>query len=81
MRKIVLRGSAGIVGTDYCELYEADNETDEELSDIAWETAVNWAQSYGVEEGEEDEEGYENFQNIDGWWEEYNPEEHDGLIV
>lgn len=82
MRKIVLRGDAGIVGTDYCELYEAENETDAELSDIAWETAVAHAQSYGIEEPDEDDEDREyDFCNVEGWWEEYDPEEHDGLLA
>lgn len=75
MRKIVFRGHADAVGTDYAQLEEIDEPiTVEELDEWAREIGTDWADSYGCESEEE-------LEDCDWWWEEYNPEEHDGIIT
>lgn len=86
MRRIVIGMFAGFAGTDAWEFYEVPDEiSDEELSDFAWECAKNHAEMYGVYPREEYDEvedlecsGDSYSDNIDGWWELYDPNEHDG---
>ncbi len=96
MRKIIFRAHAGMCGTDTAEamLYPADTP-DSVLDDDAWRFGLEHAESYGVYHedsfdaeyydslSEEEQQEYEELHsyNIEGWWEEYNPEEHDGLAV
>jgi hypothetical protein len=89
-KKMVLMLTAG-VGMDAAEFLNVPVDmTEDELSTYAWEAAVQFAQSYGLEpEGHrsdsdefEDEYGNYNYTNdIEGWFEEYKPEDHDGLVV
>jgi hypothetical protein len=62
------------------------------LDDEAWDQAVQHAESYGIypestrpdDSDPEDDDQYGNGEysvNIEGWWEEYNPEKHDGLSI
>jgi len=93
MRYIVFMLNAGMVGTDSAEFVEFDDEvTNAELDDEAWQRALNHAEMYGVypehekpEDFDEENEGswiHDQYsENIEGYWEEYNPEKHDGLIV
>lgn len=92
MRYIVFLLDAGMAGTDSAEFVEFDDDiTDDELSDEAWDRALEHASSYGVYPTSEMSDGYDEDEvdwhsdeysdNIDGYWEEYNPEKHDGLIV
>lgn len=90
MRKIVFGLYGGAVGTDAWEFYEVPEDvTDEELSDYAWELAVDHAAMYGYYpryeyEGELSEEELEDecyTEYIDGWWEPYDPDKHDGHRV
>lgn len=76
---------AGQAGTDAWEFYEVpDDVTDNQLSEFAWERAKDHAEMYGIyptehyteEEIEEDQESYSD--NIEGWYEEYDPVKHDG---
>lgn len=88
MKKIVFFYNAGMSGTDTAELVEfEDDVTDEELNTYAWEGAIQWAESFGVypeydrdldDEEEDDEDTYSD--NIDGYWEVYDPNTHDDLI-
>lgn len=87
MRKIVVFIHTGYCGEDTVQLEEvSDDETDEELHELAWEMAVDHASSYGHElcsdECEDDECEYEHpgMTNIEGYWEDYVPDKHDGLI-
>ena len=92
MRKMVLRLSAG-VGMDSAEfLLVPTIMSEEELSNYAWEAAVNFGQMYGLEpessrqyysEEEEEDEDFDAMftDDIGGYFEEYNPEKHDGLVV
>lgn len=92
MRYIVFLLNAGMVGTDSAEFVEFDDDiTYDELSEEAWERAVEHASMYGVyhtseipDEHNEEEANWrsdEYSDNIEGYWEEYNPEKHDSLIV
>lgn len=88
-KKMVLRVSAG-VGMDRNEfvLVPADM-TEEELSDYAWQEALEQGQSYGLEPdshrefySEEDCPDDDSFTgDIEGWFEDYDPELHDGLRI
>lgn len=96
MRKIIFHLSTGYAGMDSTDngTYP-DDVTEEELNDDAWQMAVEHASSYGVYpetdlEGVSDEDmaeleesgeidNYTN--NIEGWWEDYDPKKHDGLVV
>ncbi len=89
--KVVFGAHAGMVGTDTMEFFIlAQDMTDEELSKEAWEFGINHAEMYGVyptdsmpEDMEEyDEDGGDSYNdNIEGWYEIYNAEEHDGHRV
>ena len=91
-KKMVLLLSAGI-GTDYAEFYLVPVDmTQEELDDYAWEAAKQHGESYGIypeserpeDYDEEDAEGWGSdsySDDIEGHFEDYNPEEHDGLRV
>lgn len=89
MRKIVIGMDAGFAGTDAWEFYEVpDGVTEEEMSEYAWQRGVQHAEMYGVyprceyegdpeiDEEELDSDSYSD--NIEGWWEDYDPEKHDG---
>ena len=89
MRKIVIGMDAGCAGTDAWEFYLVpDDVSDDELSDFAWQRGKDHAESYGIyprdeyvdtEEFDEDDECYSD--NIEGWWEPYDHEKHDGHSI
>lgn len=86
MRKIVLFLHTGYCGMDTYEFWQVPHTaSDEELYELAWERARDNADSYGIYPREEyldapdvdaDDDCYSD--NIEGWWEDYNPSEHDG---
>lgn len=88
-RKVVFRADAGICGTDAAEGFIfPDGTTNEQLDAEAWQFGLNHAESYGihwsadmVNDEDQDEDGDQYSDAIEGWWEEYDPEEHDGLIT
>lgn len=89
MRKIVFRGHADIVGTDYARLEEIEDDVDGPitngaLDDWAEELGIEWANMFEPDIGGEDDD-YEDvedyYQACGWWWEEYNPEMHDGIIT
>ena len=86
--KIVFKAHAGQCGTDACEFYVlTDDITENHLNDLAYSFGVEHAESYGIypedEASEEDiEESPDDYSsNIEGWYEIYDPKEHDGLRV
>lgn len=86
MRKIIFRGSSKTVGTDFAEAQLVpDDTTDEQLSQYAYDISVENAQMYGwdlVDDYSTDENQYDNevtSDDLEYWWEEYDPEEHEGL--
>lgn len=95
MRKIVFILNAGCAGTDTAELVEfPDNVTEDQLNREAWERALGWAESYGIypecdkpedyDENADEKCGWgvdEYSDNIDGYWEDYDAEKHDGILL
>lgn len=91
MRKIVFTFHTGYCGMDGHDFrVYPDDVTDDELHDDAWEGALSNAETYGIypypdEFGDDDEDDPEYGQgdsyshNIEGSWEDYNPEKHDGF--
>jgi hypothetical protein len=89
MRKIAIGMYAGCAGTDAWEFYEVpDDISDDELSEFAWQRGKDHAEAYGIypreeysdtEEFDEDDECYSD--NIEGWWEDYDPKLHDGHAI
>lgn len=86
--KVVFKADAGFAGTDTADFFVLTCDMlESQLSDEAWVFAKEHAESYGVypageysdEEVEEDQDSYSG--NIEGWFEIYNPEEHDGLRI
>ena len=80
---------AGMTGTGSHSFWlVSESMTDEELLDMAWQCAKDHAEMYGVyprneyvdtEDFDEDDESYSD--DIEGWWEDYDPEKHDGYRV
>lgn len=88
MRKIIGFLNTGMNGCSVAEAYLfKDTDSDTYINNYIHSEAVNWASSYldvvaegSIEEDEDYVEGtdfeYEN--NIDSYWEDYNPERHEG---
>ena len=96
MRKIILRGSAKTVGTDFDEavLFEAGTP-DSVLDEACWNASIDNAAMYGWDyvdgswepESEDPEEQYEEWDRVctdddlNYYWEEYDSEKHDMLRI
>jgi trans-aconitate methyltransferase len=88
MRKMVLRVTAG-PGMDSASFFNVSEEvTKEHLAEYAWQAAVDWAESFGLEPYPDEQEEEEDAawacpysEDISGWFELYSPEKHDGLRV
>lgn len=85
MRKIIFKGYAKTVGTDYTHGYLVpETTTEKELDEIAWSLALENAEMYfDVVEGidfDDDDEYACSTDEIDGYWEEYDPEKHSAEI-
>lgn len=76
------------------EQWKAYTEGDislDDLADFAWQEAIQFAESYGIypesdmpEDYDEDSDDWESDQysdDIEGWFELYEPDEHDGLMI
>ena len=83
--KIVVRMHTGYCGMDATEFYELHKPYIEEaLIDFCWERACNNAESYGIYpsfDRPDDEDDDQYSENIEGWYELYDPDEHDGLRI
>lgn len=91
MRKIIFHYSVGFAGMDGTDARAyPDDVTTEELDNEAWHGALAHAESYGyynLHDYPEEENTYgdedlgdQYVDSIEGWWEDYNPEEPDGLV-
>lgn len=84
MRKIYFKYYTGYCGMEAAEVVEfSDNVTEEELNEYAHQGALDNAESYGIYpteymENEEDEDSEDYSDNIEGCWEDYDHEKHDG---
>ena len=89
MRKIVIYLHTGYCGMDSYEFWEVPpTATDDELYELCWQRAKDHAEMYGIypreeyvdtEDFDEDDESYSD--GIEGSFEDYNPEKHDGHRV
>lgn len=85
-----------IVADEVWEEYVNGTDINGRLTAYSWEAAVEFASGYGIYpisdcpeefDGEEDEEdtygnSFDQYSDdIEGWFELYNPDEHDGLKV
>ena len=86
MRKIVLFLHTGFSGMESHEYWEVpETTTDEELSELCWSRAKDNAEMYAVypyseycEEPDFDEEDESYSENIEGSFEDYDADTHDG---
>ena len=89
-KKMVLHLDAGFACMDAAEFWKIPvNISENELSNLAWERALDHAEMYGIypencrpDDWDEEEEGGDSYtDNIEGYFEDYDPEKHDGLRV
>lgn len=84
MRKLFVTLRTGYCGMDAHDLIEVpDYLSEEDINEEIWDMAVNHASSYGIyppSDEDEDDEDYQDWSNIEGIYEEYQPEKHDGYL-
>lgn len=77
-RKIYVQLDTGYCGMESREFWIVPKSwTNEEINQAIWLAAVDNAESYGIYPDDDDEDTVYSGENIDGWFEDYNPEEHD----
>jgi hypothetical protein len=82
------------VGTQMAQFFLVDLDAYDQkaLEEYSWEAALQHAEGYGIypesdkpeDFDEEENDGWSGDQysdNIEGWWEDYIPEEHDGHVM
>jgi hypothetical protein len=81
MKYYIVKLSVGYAGMDHYDYFiRYDDMTDDEVEDEIWQMACNHAEAYGYYpscylEGEEDEDGDQYVDSIDGYiFGEYTPE-------
>jgi hypothetical protein len=86
MKRYIVTLETGYAGMDAHEaLLMPDDHTEDELSQVVWDMAVDHASSYGVEVGDsdsfdpDDNDNEYSGENVAGFAELYDPEKHDGL--
>lgn len=82
MRKLIIKCYTGYCGSDtHRALLVDDHASDEEISEEAYQIAIENAESYGIypyPNYEEDmEDGVDYTENIEASWEDYEPSKHD----
>ena len=89
-KKMVLHLDAGFAGMDGAEFWKIPvNISENDLSNLAWECACNHAEMYGIypencrpdDLDEEEEDGDSYSDNIEGYFEDYDPKVHDGYRI
>lgn len=87
-RKIVVHLSTGYCGMNAHEFYEINADaTEEAISEFCWDLAKDNAEMYGIYPEEEmpddisEDDTAQYSYNIEGYYEDYNPEEHDGFMT
>jgi hypothetical protein len=84
MKKVMLfydnSKSTGCDGNDLIEV--PDDVTEVELDSMAWDGACDWVSSW-FDIVEDDEPGDDEIatEDVDGWWEWYDPDKHNMLIA
>lgn len=86
MRKVILRGYAKTVGTQFAEAAVFDDTPESVIDEAAWQAAIDNAAMFGYDfiyddhEIDEDD-AYDNYitdSELGYYWEDYNGEDHDG---
>lgn len=87
-RKIVVHLSTGYCGSDAYEFYEINADaTEEAISEFCWDLAKDNAEMYGIYPAENmpvdisEDDMVQYSYNIEGYYEDYKPEEHDGFMT
>ena len=89
-KRIVIVTYVCVGAKEYTAWEVPANMTEQELEDLAWECAVNYAEGYGVynpgpaedwDDLDEYEEAEHDWSQVEGWWEPYDPEKHDGHLL
>ena len=92
-KRVVIVTFVGVGAKEYTAWEVPVVMTDSALEDMAWECAYNYAESYGVydpgsefnEEEWDSELDYEralhDWGQVDGWWEVYDSNKHDGHLL
>ncbi len=89
MRKVILRGYAKTVGTDFAEAAIFEEGTpDSVIDEAAWQAAIDNAEMFGYDfihddydidaEDEDNWDRYITDSELGYYWEDYNGEDHDG---
>ena len=86
MKKIVIHSTTNSVGTDSWEFFEVpDDCSDSSLDNLANECALSNAEMYGIYPPSDNEDDYDDDdssdENIEGTWEIYNSDKHDGYTM
>lgn len=83
-RKIVVHLSTGYCATNAHGFYEINADaTEEAISEFCWDLAKDNAEMYGIYPAENmpvdisEDDMVQYSYNIEGYYEDYNPEEHD----
>lgn len=89
-KRIVIGMYCG-TGTDSMEAWLVPADIDENtLEDLALQSAMQHAEMYGIyppgeledwDSEEEWDEANHDFEAVDGWWENYNADKHDGRLL
>lgn len=90
--KIIIGVDAGLAGTEDSDAYQLSCDyTTEELDNIAWQMGLDHAAMYGIYPAEERPDDYdedssrvgddEYSDDIEGYWKEYVPKEHEGQFT
>lgn len=89
-KRIVIVTFVSVGAEEYTAWEVPADMTEQELLDLAWERAVDYAESYGVynpgsvedwDDLDEYEEADHDWSQVEGWWEEYDSEKHDGHLL
>lgn len=89
--KIVIKCETGFAGMEDYQFWEVpDNIGLRELDNLAWRCAIENAEMYDLYnrqeyldfgDSDEDLDDDKYVDSIEGWWEPYEPDEHDGYVV
>lgn len=76
MKKLVLIVECGVGTRTEVAYLVPDDYTQDQLDDYAWDAAIDHAESYGIYLDDDEDSG-----DIEGWWEEYDSDTHDGHLI
>ena len=89
-KRIVIGTFVCVGATEYTAWEVPADMSEQELDTLVQERACDYASSYGVDNpGEAEEwddqeaygEAYDAWERVDGWWEPYSADKHDGRLI